>query len=56
MVEEAAEDVYLETATTRLKKTIGEKENPVDEIKALLAREISPKPDTLRTERRASVQ
>jgi hypothetical protein len=32
MVEEAAEDVYLEITTTRLKKTTGKKENPVDEI------------------------
>jgi hypothetical protein len=55
-VEEAAEDVYLETATTRLKKTTGKKENPVDEIKALLAGEISPKLDTLCTERHASMQ
>jgi structural maintenance of chromosome 2 len=53
MVEEAAEDAYSEIAMTRLRKMTGKKENPVDEITALLSEEIAPKLDTHRAERRA---
>ena len=56
MVEEAAGTRMFEERKDKAKKTMGKKEKRVNEITALLAEEITPKLDTLRTERRAYVQ
>jgi hypothetical protein len=56
MVEEAAGTRMFEERKDKAKKTMGKKEKRVDEITALLAEEITPKLDTLRTERRAFMQ
>lgn len=56
MVEEAAGTRMFEERKDKAKKTMGKKEKRVDEITALLAEEITPKLDTLRTERRAFIQ
>jgi structural maintenance of chromosome 2 len=56
MVEEAAGTRMFEERKDKAKKTMGKKEERVDEITALLAEEITPKLDTLRTERRAFMQ
>jgi structural maintenance of chromosome 2 len=56
MVEEAAGTRMFEERKDKAKKTMGKKEKRVDEITALLTEEITPKLDTLRTERRAYMQ
>ncbi|KAF8489517.1 condensin complex subunit SMC2 [Russula emetica] len=56
MVEEAAGTRMFEERKDKAKKTMGKKEKRVDEITALLAEEITPKLDTLRTERRTFMQ
>jgi structural maintenance of chromosome 2 len=56
MVEEAAGTRMFEERKDKAKKTMGKKEKRVEEITALLAEEITPKLDTLRTERRAFIQ
>src|SRR6266849_2381449 len=56
MVEEAAGTRMIEERKDKAKKTMGKKEKRVDEITALLAEEITPKLDTLRSERRAFMQ
>jgi hypothetical protein len=56
MVEEAAGTRMFEERKDKAKKTMGKKEKRVDEITALLTEEITPKLDTLRTERRAFMQ
>ncbi|KAI0296748.1 condensin complex subunit SMC2 [Multifurca ochricompacta] len=56
MVEEAAGTRMFEERKDKAKKTMGKKEKRVDEITALLAEEITPKLDTLRSERRAFMQ
>ncbi|KAH9979381.1 condensin complex subunit SMC2 [Lactifluus volemus] len=56
MVEEAAGTRMFEERKDKAEKTMGKKEKRVDEITALLAEEITPKLDTLRTERRAFIQ
>jgi structural maintenance of chromosome 2 len=56
MVEEAAGTRMFEERKDKAIKTMGKKEKRVDEITALLAEEITPKLDTLRTERRAFIQ
>ena len=56
MVEEAAGTRMFEERKDKAKKTMGKKEKRVDEITALLAEEITPKLDTLRTERRTIMQ
>ena len=56
MAEEAASTRMFEERKDNAKKTMGKKEKRVDDITALLAEEITPKLDTLRTERRAFMQ
>jgi structural maintenance of chromosome 2 len=56
MVEEAVRRRMFEDRKDKAKKAMGKKEKRVDEITALLAEEITPKPDTLRAERRAFMQ
>jgi structural maintenance of chromosome 2 len=56
MVEEAAGTRMFEERKDKAKKTMGKKEKRVDEITALLAEEITPKLDMLRSERRAFMQ
>lgn len=56
MVEEAAGTRMFEERKDKAKKTMGKKEKRVDEITALLTEEITPKLDTLRSERRAFMQ
>jgi structural maintenance of chromosome 2 len=56
MVEEAAGTRMFEERKDKAKKTMGKKEKRVDEITALLAEEITPKLDKLRSERRAFMQ
>jgi len=56
MVEEAAGTCMFEERKDKAKKTMGKKEKRVDEITALLAEEITPKLDMLRTERHAFMQ
>jgi structural maintenance of chromosome 2 len=56
MVEEAAGTRMFEECKDKAKKTMGKKEKHVDEITTLLAEEITPKLDTLRSERRAFMQ
>ena len=56
MVEEASGTRMFEGRKDEAKKTMGRKEKRVEEITALLAEEITPKLDTLRTERCAFMQ
>ena len=56
MVEEAAGTRMFEERKDKAKKTMGKKEKRVLEITSLLSEEITPKLDTLRTEKRSFLQ
>ena len=56
MVEEAAGTRMFEERKDKAKKTMGKKEKKVQEITNLLEEEITPKLDTLRSEKRSYLQ